>query len=297
MGKYAVLVMGPAGAGKSTFTSLFHTHSQTLNRKVHCVNLDPAAEAFDYPVSIDIRELIGLDDVMEELEYGPNGGLIFCFDYLLENMDWFSEQIGEFEDDFLIIDCPGQIELFSHLDVMKVLLGTLHNWGYHTCGVYLLDSHFITDAAKFISGTLAVLSAMIQLELPHVNILSKCDLLKNSNVGAMHDIEGFLEGNVDMIISQLGNDIDMSGAPVKSFASQSLHRAIGKLLSDYSMVSFIPLNPKDEDSIHTVVTLIENCLQYGEDEEPTLKDDEDERRHNDEENREWQKLCNPVDEQ
>jgi hypothetical protein len=89
----------------------------------------------------------------------------------------------------------------------------------------------------------------------------------------------------------------MSGAPVKSFASQSLHRAIGKLLSDYSMVSFIPLNPKDEDSIHTVVTLIENCLQYGEDEEPTLKDDEDERRHNDEENREWQKLCNPVDEQ
>lgn len=34
---------------------------------------DPAAEAFAYPVSIDIRDLIGLEDVMEELQLGPNG--------------------------------------------------------------------------------------------------------------------------------------------------------------------------------------------------------------------------------
>lgn len=27
--------------------------------------------------------------------------------YLLENMDWLDEEIGEFEDDYLIIDCPG----------------------------------------------------------------------------------------------------------------------------------------------------------------------------------------------
>lgn len=34
---------------------------------------DPAAEAFGYPVSIDIRDLISLDDVMTELQLGPNG--------------------------------------------------------------------------------------------------------------------------------------------------------------------------------------------------------------------------------
>lgn len=34
---------------------------------------DPAAEHFKYPVSIDIRNLISLDDVVEELALGPNG--------------------------------------------------------------------------------------------------------------------------------------------------------------------------------------------------------------------------------
>lgn len=31
----------------------------------------------------DIRELISLDDVAEdeELKFGPNGGLVFCFEY------------------------------------------------------------------------------------------------------------------------------------------------------------------------------------------------------------------------
>ena len=35
----------------------------------------------------------------------------------------------------------------------------------------------LSDPAKFISGSLLSLSAMIQLELPHLNILTKCDLV------------------------------------------------------------------------------------------------------------------------
>lgn len=274
MGKHAVLVMGPAGSGKSTFVSIFHEHFKTLKRSCHCINLDPAAEQFKYPVSIDIRELIAIDDVMEELRFGPNGGLIFCFDYLLQNMDWFSEQIGEFDDDFLIIDCPGQIELFSHLPVMKVLVSTLQNWGYNVCGVYMLDSHFITDAGKFISGTLSVLAAMIQLELPHVNVLSKCDLLKNSNINDYEELERFLEGNVDLLLSDLNEMESFEEAHKDKRGFKSLNRQIGRLLSDYSMVSFVPLNPKDEESIEAVVALIDNCLQYSDDVEPTIKDDE-----------------------
>lgn len=36
-----------------------------------------------YFMSADIRELISLDDVMEELGLGPNGGLIYCMEYVL----------------------------------------------------------------------------------------------------------------------------------------------------------------------------------------------------------------------
>ena len=50
------------------------------------VNLDPAAEAFNYNASVDIRDLIHLDDVMqaEDMDFGPNGGLVFCMEYLME---------------------------------------------------------------------------------------------------------------------------------------------------------------------------------------------------------------------
>lgn len=46
------------------------------------MNLDPAAdsESFEYEPSIDIRDLISLEDVMGELGYGPNGGLLYCFE-------------------------------------------------------------------------------------------------------------------------------------------------------------------------------------------------------------------------
>lgn len=32
--------------------------------------------------------------------------------YLLQNMDWLDDELGEYEDDYLIIDCPGEM-LFS----------------------------------------------------------------------------------------------------------------------------------------------------------------------------------------
>lgn len=80
--RYAVLVTGPAGAGKSTLCSALMTHLQTAKRTGHLVNLDPAAQAssFEYEPAIDIKDLISLDDVMTELGYGPNGGLVYCFE-------------------------------------------------------------------------------------------------------------------------------------------------------------------------------------------------------------------------
>jgi GTPase SAR1 family protein len=78
--RYAILVTGPAGAGKSTFCQSLLTHLYTSKRTGHLVNLDPAAQPGEYEATIDIKELIGLDDVMDELGYGPNGGLVYCFE-------------------------------------------------------------------------------------------------------------------------------------------------------------------------------------------------------------------------
>lgn len=58
----------------------------------------------------------------------------------------------------------------------------LQSWNYNVCAVFLLDATFITDPAKFVSGALLSLSAMVQLELPHLNVLTKCDLADRSEV-------------------------------------------------------------------------------------------------------------------
>jgi GPN-loop GTPase len=80
--------MGPAGSGKSTYCHAIQDMAQMLKRRIFVINLDPAAEQFKYRCEIDIRELIGIDDVMEELSLGPNGALVYCLEYLLMNMDW-----------------------------------------------------------------------------------------------------------------------------------------------------------------------------------------------------------------
>jgi GPN-loop GTPase len=62
-------------------------------RRASYINLDPAAEDFTWDpaigtsqstlLTIDIRDLISLQDVMEELDLGPNGGLVYCFEYVV----------------------------------------------------------------------------------------------------------------------------------------------------------------------------------------------------------------------
>lgn len=77
---------------------------------------------------------------MEELQYGPNGGLIYCMEFLMNNMDWLEDEVGSYSDDYLIIDCPGQIELYTHFDIMKRLVEALGRLNIAICGVYLLES-------------------------------------------------------------------------------------------------------------------------------------------------------------
>ncbi|RUS32955.1 hypothetical protein BC938DRAFT_473683 [Jimgerdemannia flammicorona] len=176
MGRHCQMVMGPAGSGKSTYCATMMTHCQNVGRTVHLVNLDPAAERFEYQPTIgvylgptwggNIRDLITLDDVMEELQF------------LLNNIDWLEEALGSYEDDYLIFDCPGQIELYTHFPIMRRICENLQRWNFAICGVYLLESQFIEDKSKYFSGVLSAMSAMINLEIPHVNIMTKMDLIQ-----------------------------------------------------------------------------------------------------------------------
>lgn len=75
-----------------------------------------------------------------------------------------------------MFDCPGQIELYSHVSSFRSIVDFLKAHGWQVCVVYCLDSHFVLDAPKYIAGVLQTLGAMVLLEVPHVSVLTKVDI-------------------------------------------------------------------------------------------------------------------------
>jgi len=270
MSRFCQIVIGPAGSGKSTYCSNLIRHCEDINRRVNIANLDPAAEYFDYTPDVDVRELISLEDVLddedESIKFGPNGGLVFCMEFLIENLEWLDAQLGEDDEDYWVFDCPGQIELYTHLDVMKTFINHLqNNLNFRCCAVCLCDVQCITDNAKFVGGSVASLSAMAKLEVPFVNVLSKVDLLSGDQKEKLESYLDVMESHQDLV-KDLRNE--HKSAPVQSAFMkkyQKLTSALVDLLDNYGLVGFQALDMSEENSIGELLVLIDSQIQYGED--------------------------------
>ena len=47
---------------------------------------------------------------MEEQGLGPNGGLVYCMEYLEQNLDWLFEKLEALEGvRYFLFDFPGQV--------------------------------------------------------------------------------------------------------------------------------------------------------------------------------------------
>ncbi|MCJ1475909.1 ATP binding protein [Lambiella insularis] len=289
MSKFGVLVMGPAGAGKTTFCSALIQHLRNNKRSCFYVNLDPAAEEFVYEPDLDIKDLISLEDVMEEVGLGPNGGLIYCFEFLLENLEFLTEAIDPLTEEYLIIiDMPGQIELYTHIPVVPTLVRHMTRFGslnVNLCATYLLESTFIIDRAKYFAGTLSAMSAMIMLEVPHVNVLSKMDLVKGTV--SRRNLKRFIDPDMSLLDDDPAEtdgrtaSADKSGADPAGAESvmgggsfKQLNRAVAQLIDDFSMVSFLQLDVQDEDSVGAILSYIDDAVQFHEAQEPREPNDE-----------------------
>ncbi|KAF8231860.1 hypothetical protein L208DRAFT_1398192 [Tricholoma matsutake] len=196
-------------------------------------------------------------------------------------MDWLEEELGGFEDDYLIFDCPGQIELYTHHPFLPTLVKNLSRLGIRTCAVYLIESQFMEDRYKFFSGVLSAMSAMVNLEIPWINVMSKMDLVTSNTDepagGARNGVRGrkniarYLDPDPLLLASARGGDPNPSNPRF-----HALNQAIVQLIEDHPLVSFLPLDLTKVDSLETVISHIDYTMQYGEDEEPKEPHDLDE---------------------
>jgi GPN-loop GTPase len=131
---FAQLVIGPPGSGKSTYCNGMHQFLSAIGRKSSVVNLDPANDATSYPCALDVRKLITLEDVMSTDELGPNGGVLYALEELEENFEWLEDGLKKLGDDeYILFDCPGQVELFTHHDSLRKIFMKLQKMGYRVC--------------------------------------------------------------------------------------------------------------------------------------------------------------------
>lgn len=125
--------------------------------------------------------------------------------YLLdEEPDWLTEDIGQYQDEFLIVDLPGQIEIYTHYNIVPRLASLFSGANYGVLGVYVLDATFVLDPRKYFGALLNATCAMLNLGIPHLNVMTKIDLLAKLAPDMVED-ESF------------GEDFGEEGHPLHAF--------------------------------------------------------------------------------
>jgi len=254
--RFGQLVIGPPGSGKTTYVGAMSELLQSLGRKVAIVNLDPANENMNYKPAVDISDLITVEDVMENIKLGPNGGLIYCMQYLLEHSSWLQDRLDRLpQDSYLLFDCPGQVELYTVDHSVKDLIQQLVGLDYRLAAVHLVDSHYCSDPAKFIAVCLTALTTMLQVALPHVNLLSKVDMVEKF---------GNLQFNLDYYTEVLDLEYLLDTFPQDNFTTKykALNEALTGLISDYSLVNFHPVTVKSKERMLAVSQVIDKANGY-----------------------------------
>eukprot|EP01063_Lacrimia_lanifica_P007323 TRINITY_DN14652_c0_g1_i1.p2 TRINITY_DN14652_c0_g1~~TRINITY_DN14652_c0_g1_i1.p2 ORF type:complete len:304 (+),score=125.88 TRINITY_DN14652_c0_g1_i1:115-1026(+) len=260
---FGQLVFGHPGSGKTTYCAGLAEYLTGIGRKVAVVNLDPANDALPYEAQIDVRSLIDHKVAMEEEALGPNGAFLFCLEYLQTNRDWLGDamqktgsELGGGGWTYFLFDCPGQVELYTNHDAFRDLVTWMQKDAHiKLCGVHLVDSLYCRSGPHFISAVLMSLTSMLQLELPHINVLTKIDLLKNYELDFGLDFYTEVQD-----LSHLLHHMKSDDAVPKRF--HRMNDALAQLVEDYPHVAFLTLDIDSQDAVQELMTEVDKANGY-----------------------------------
>ena len=321
---YGQVVAGPPGSGKTTYCTGMQEYLRLLGRNAWVINLDPANEVppkkkqeaksddatkdegendLPYECLLDVCDsVVNLSSVMKQLGLGPNGGLVYCMEYLEAHCDEVIEMIeaeirSQSDDTYLIIDLPGQIELYTHGNAVPKLLSKLvKNLDLRLVAVQLIDAHYCTEPANFLSAALLGTTVMLKLELPTVNVLSKIDLLANygplpftldffTDCQDLERLVPYLQQQGDYDLNEADDDFTISAhqyfdeynyaddpdyqraRKIKSSSPffrkhKRLHKLMAEIVEEFGLISFLPLDISSAESVGRVLAKIDKCNGY-----------------------------------
>jgi len=171
--------VGTAGCGKSTLTNAFQLWLNNQGYDAITVNLDPGADSLLYAPDVDVRDWVKLNEIMSEYGLGPNGAQIAAADMMALNVKEISQVIAGFDTDYVLIDTPGQIELFTFRQSSKVIIDELS--GERGMIAFLFDPAVAKTANGYVSSLMLAATVHFRLPVPTMSILAKADSLAEAD--------------------------------------------------------------------------------------------------------------------
>lgn len=245
--KIFVFIIGTAGSGKSYFTSSFSDYLDFKKIDHAIVNLDPGADYLPYDPDVDVREWITVDDVMKKYSVGPNGAQIVSADLIATKADDIVDELDLYSADYVLVDTPGQMELFTLRSSSEILIQT---FGRKNCvSVFLFDPIISQRASGFTSMVFMYSSAVMRLNIPQIPVLSKSDILPD------HDLDRILSWSRDP--DTLYTDVSRE---------RGLSRDLFHLLRETGLIRpLIPVSAKTGMGMDDVYEIVQEIYYGGED--------------------------------
>lgn len=230
-------VVGTAGSGKSLLTASLEKWLVGSDLSVTVVNLDPGVDSPPYTSDVDIREYVDYGEVMSSFGLGPNGALVASLDMAVESAYDIRDEIIDTERDYVLVDCPGQMELFAYRSSGPLMVSNLRG-NDPALSLYLLDSNIARTAVGYLASTLLGISINIQFGIPQLNVLSKTDIL------AEQEIEEIVDWGSELYL--LEEALESSAKGLRREYSRSIIEMLGSL---GTAAESIPVSAKEMTGI------------------------------------------------
>jgi len=248
---FTVFIIGTAGSGKSMLTSAFNEWLKMSKQDVSVVNLDPGVLTLPYSPDVDIRDYVDIESLMEEYGLGPNGALIMAADLIADKIEEISKEIEDLRSDIVLVDTPGQMELFAFRASGPYIANELTR--ENKAIVYLFDAVFSVNPLNYVSNLFLSAAVYNRFLQPQVHLLSKCDLLPKEEVDKIVDWSANPKA--------LENAIEQKLEGTKRLLSRNMMLAIHKLGLRFLL---IPVSAKSNEGMINFNMALERILAGGE---------------------------------
>jgi hypothetical protein len=247
-----IYFIGTAGSGKSSLVYAFQEWMTLQGLDCITVNLDPGAEYIPYQPDVDIRDWVKVEEVMKDYALGPNGAQIVCADMMALNAKELAETIEKFKTNYVLIDTPGQMELFAFRQSSNVLVDVLGR--QESFLVFLSDPSLAKTPNGLVATLLLCAITHFRFDIPLLNVLSKADTLTEQ------ELEAILNWSAEP--EALYNALTTKNITPSSVQSIELLKAMENV-GMYNAI--VPVSSEEPSGLEDVYNAVQQSMAGGED--------------------------------